>query len=148
LINRCPNQPDEAKMNDQQQGAKAKKTTKSLDEEIAATREKLRKLEEQKKEKERKELERNQKAITAFLRAEKLDAVPVELWAAALPGLRKLFKLQEPKEAKSVEGARPGAQAEPAAKKESAPSAPAAGKPAGQGDTEQAAAPASVPEPA
>jgi hypothetical protein len=135
-------------MNDQQQGTKAKKAAKSLDDEIAATREKLRKLEEQKKEKERKELERNQKAITAFLRAEKLDAVPVELWTAALPGLRKLFKLQEPKESKSVEGARPGASAEPAARKESAPSAAVAGKPSGQGESGQPAAPASLPQPA
>jgi hypothetical protein len=148
LINRCRNQPDEAKMNEQQQGAKAKKTTKSLDDEIAATREKLRKLEEQKKDKERKELEKNRKAITALLSTEKLDAVPVEVWTAALPGLRKLLKVPDAKEPKSAEGTRPGAAAGPAPRKEPAPPAAPAAKPAEQGGAGPAGATASLPEPA
>jgi hypothetical protein len=74
-----------------------KKAAKSLDDEIALLQEKLARLQAQKREKERKELERNQKAITTFLRNEKLDMVPVEKWTAALPGLRKLLKVDEPK---------------------------------------------------
>jgi hypothetical protein len=79
------------------QNPKPKKAAKSLDDEITALQEKLARLQAQKREKERKELERNQKAIAAFLRTEKLDTVPVEKWTAALPGLRKLLKVEEPK---------------------------------------------------
>lgn len=76
---------------------KPKKGGKSLDEEIAAVQEKLLRLQAQKRDQERKALERNQKAIGAFLRAEKLDTVPVERWTAALPALRKLLKVEEGK---------------------------------------------------
>jgi hypothetical protein len=92
------------------QGTQGKKG-KSLDEEIAAAQERLTKLMNQKREKERKDLERNQKAITTLLRTEKLDTVPVEKWTEALPGLRRLLKVEEAK----------GARA----------SAPASGPPAG-----------------
>jgi len=78
------------------QGTQGKKG-KSLDEEIAAAQERLTKLMNQKREKERKDLERNQKAITTLLRTEKLDTVPVERWTEALPGLRRLLKVEEAK---------------------------------------------------
>jgi hypothetical protein len=135
-------------MNDQQQAAKAKKTTKSLDDEIAATREKLRKLEEQKKDKERKELEKNRKAITALLSTEKLDTMPVEIWTAALPGLRKLLKVPEAKESKSAGGVRPSATAGSTPRMEpSLPGAPAA-KSTELGGASRAGASVSLPEPA
>jgi hypothetical protein len=73
-----------------------KKATRTLDEEIAALQEKLVRLQAQKREKERKELERNQKAIAALLRSEKLDMVPSDRWIAALPMLRRLLKVDEP----------------------------------------------------
>jgi len=79
------------------QNPKPKKPAKTLDDEIAALQEKLARLQVQKREKERKELERNQKAIAAFLHAEKLDTIPVEKWTAALPALRRLLKALEQK---------------------------------------------------
>lgn len=91
------------------QGTQGKKG-KSLDEEIAAAQERLTKLMNQKREKERKDLERNQKAITTFLRTEKLDMVPVDRWTEALPALRRLLKVEE------VKGSRAAVQEGGAAK--------------------------------
>lgn len=76
--------------------AKPKKAPKTLENEIAALQEKLARLQAQKREKERKDLERNQKAIATFLRAEKLDTVPIERWTTSASALRKLLKLAEP----------------------------------------------------
>lgn len=78
------------------QKAKPKKAPKTLDDEIAAVQEKLARLQAQKRDKERKDLERNQKAITTFLRAEKFDTVPIDQWTAAVCGLRKLLKVAGP----------------------------------------------------
>lgn len=100
-------------MKEQTQSTRVKKA-KSLDEEIAAAQERLNKLQAQKREKERKDLEKNQKAIAAFLRAEKLDMVPVEQWTEALAALRRVLKVEEPKgaaPARSEPGTRPGAAA-------------------------------------
>jgi len=82
---------------------KGKKVQKSLDDEIAAAEERLKRLRQQKAEKERKELERNQKLIYAFLRAEKLDAVPIETWSKNLPQLRRLLKADTDKDAVKAE---------------------------------------------
>lgn len=95
-------------MKTQTQSTKVKKV-KSLDEEIAAAQERLTRLQAQKREKERKDLEKNQKAIAAFLRAEKLDTVPVEKWTEALAALRKVLKVEEPKAAAQT-GSGPGAK--------------------------------------
>jgi hypothetical protein len=84
-------------MKNDAQNPKPKKGAKTLDEEIAAAQERLLRLQAQKREQERKALERNQKAIAAFLRTEKLDAIPIEKWTAALAGLRKLLKVEEAK---------------------------------------------------
>lgn len=146
LDHHCRNQPDEEKMNEQQNGAKTKKAAKSLDDEIAATREKLRKLEEQKKDKERRELEKNRKAITTLLSTEKLDAVPIEVWTTSLPGLRKMLKAPDSRETKPTAGARPGPVAKPSPRKESGPPAVPAAKPAEQVAGDQAGASAHVPE--
>ena len=63
-------------MSDTTQNPKQKKA-KSLDEEIAATQQKLNMLVAKKRDEERKALERNQKAIAALLRTERLDAIPI-----------------------------------------------------------------------
>jgi Spy/CpxP family protein refolding chaperone len=55
---------------------KSGRKAKTLDEEIAAQREKLRKLEERQREQQRKERERNQKAVMELIKTERLDAVP------------------------------------------------------------------------
>lgn len=79
------------------QKPKAPKTARTLDDDIAALQERLARLQAQKREKERKELERNQKAIVAFLLAEKFNTVPIEEWTAAAPALRKLLKVRASK---------------------------------------------------
>jgi hypothetical protein len=76
---------------------KATKAPKSLDDEIAAAEERLKRLKQQKAEREQRELAKNQKAIQVFLRTEKLDAVPVEVWSAVAPQLRKLLKVETAK---------------------------------------------------
>lgn len=83
-------------MSDMTQNPKQKKA-KSLDEEIAATQQKLNMLVAKKRDEERKALERNQKAIAALLRTERLDAIPIEQWTAALTALRKLLKVEAQK---------------------------------------------------
>lgn len=86
------------------------KKAKTLDQEIAAAQERLNKLIAQKRDKERKDLERNQKAIYALLRNERLDAAPVETWTATLPALRKLLKVEPTKPAHAApSGARSAA---------------------------------------
>jgi len=100
-------------MKDQTESTRVKKA-KSLDEEIAAAQERLNKLQAQKREKERKDLEKNQKAIAAFLRAEKLDMVPIEKWTDALAALRRVLKEEGPKAAapaRSESGNRSGGAA-------------------------------------
>ncbi|WP_371765519.1 hypothetical protein [Massilia sp.] len=81
-------------MTDTTSSSKGKKTQKSLDEEIAALEEKVKRLRQQKAEKEQKELAKNQKLIYALLRTEKLDAVAVEAWSKVLPQLRRLLKAE------------------------------------------------------
>ena len=90
-------------MTDTSLSNKSKKTQKSLDEEIAAAEERLKRLKQRKAEKEQKELERNQKLVYAFLRTEKLDAVPIEIWSKTLAQLRKLLKTDTEKDAVKVE---------------------------------------------
>ena len=70
---------------------KVPKVAKSVDDEIVALREKLRKLEEKQREARRKERERNTKAVLDMLKDEKMDQVAVAVWQKALPQLRKLL---------------------------------------------------------
>jgi Spy/CpxP family protein refolding chaperone len=64
---------------------------RTLDEEIAHQREKLRKLEERQREQQRKERERNQKAVLELIKAERLDMVPAERWHTVMPKLKALL---------------------------------------------------------
>ena len=61
---------------------------RSLQEEIAAAAEKLRKLQERQKEIERKALARNQKAVSALIAAHRLDGIPVEHWRQAIEEIK------------------------------------------------------------
>lgn len=90
-------------MADGQTSTKVAKAGKTLDDEIQAAAEKLRKLQERKRESVRKERERNTKAVLDLLRDEKLDQVPAELWQKSLPQLRKLLQVENITEAASVE---------------------------------------------
>lgn len=71
----------------------AGRKVRSLDEEIVAQREKLRKLEERQKEQQRKERERNVKAVLELIRAEKLDAVSADQWKAAMPAIKTALRV-------------------------------------------------------
>ena len=70
---------------------KSGRRAKTLDEEIAAQREKLRKLEERQREQQRKERERNQKAVMELIKTERLDTVPSDLWREAMPKIKALL---------------------------------------------------------
>ena len=61
---------------------------RSLQEEIAAAAEKLRKLQERQKEIERKALARNQKAGSELIAAHRLDGIPVEHWRQAIEEIK------------------------------------------------------------
>jgi len=64
---------------------------RTIEDEIAAQREKLKRLEEKKKELQRLDRERNQKAVLDLIRAERLDNVPAEKWRQAMPKLKVLL---------------------------------------------------------
>ena len=71
--------------------ARTARKARTLDEEIAHQREKLRKLEERQREQQRRERERNQKAVFELIKAERLDTVPAERWGAVMPRLKALL---------------------------------------------------------
>lgn len=64
---------------------------KSLEEEIALQREKLKLLEDKKREQERKWREKNQKSVLELIRSEKLDLVEIDKWQQILPNLKTLL---------------------------------------------------------
>lgn len=72
-----------------------KSKVQSLEEKIAVQREKLRKLEDEKKEFDRKERERNEKATIELLRTEKMLALSIDQWEKAMPIIRKALKIAE-----------------------------------------------------
>ena len=74
---------------------KSERKAKTLDEEIAAQREKLRKLGKQQREQQRKERERNQKAVMELIKTERLDTIPSNLWREAMPKIRALLVVDE-----------------------------------------------------
>lgn len=81
-------------MSETTKNAKPVRKTKSLDQQLEEARAKLRKLEEAKKAGDTKARERNQKAIIALIKDERLDSVPVENWRDVMPKLRSLLKVQ------------------------------------------------------
>ena len=64
---------------------------KSLEEEIALQREKLKRLEDKHREQQRKWREKNQKSVLDLIRSEKLDVVEIEKWQEMLPKLKTLL---------------------------------------------------------
>ena len=78
--------------------AKTKETAvrkvRTLDDEILAQREKLRKLEERKREAQSRERERNIKAVLELIRAEKLDVVPAEQWKTAMVAIKRALHVE------------------------------------------------------
>jgi hypothetical protein len=70
---------------------KAGRPSRSLDEEIEATRARLKALEEKRKVEQRLSYERNVKGILALLKHSELDTVPQETWKDKLDQLTKLL---------------------------------------------------------
>ena len=64
---------------------------KSLEEEIALQREKLKLLEDKQREQQRKWREKNQKSVLELIRSEKLDLVEIDKWQQILPNLKTLL---------------------------------------------------------
>jgi hypothetical protein len=78
----------------EQSEEKGARRPRTLKEEIALQREKLRKLEERQREQDRKDRERNIKAVHDLLRTERLDLVASAAWRAALPEIRRALEAQ------------------------------------------------------
>ena len=64
---------------------------KSLEEEIALQREKLKRLEDKHRGQQRKWRKKNQKSVLDLIRSEKLDVVEIEKWQEMLPKLKTLL---------------------------------------------------------
>jgi hypothetical protein len=70
---------------------KTQRKAKTLEDEIATAREKLKLLEEKQREQKKKWRDKNQKAVLELIRSEKLDLVDFEKWKATLPQLKSLL---------------------------------------------------------
>lgn len=81
-------------MSEPKAGQKPGRPSRSIEEEIAATEERLQALRARKREQERLEREKNQKAILALIRAENLDDVPSDVWKAALAQIKSALQAQ------------------------------------------------------
>lgn len=85
-------------MKDATNDTKGGRKVRTLDEEIAAQREKLKKLEDKQRELQRKDREKNQKAVLELIKAEKLDTVSADQWRAAMSAIKAAL-LVNPSEA-------------------------------------------------
>lgn len=70
---------------------KPQRKAKTLEDEIAIAREKLKRLEEKQREQQKKWREKNQKAVLELIHAEKLDLVEAEKWKLSLPQIKSLL---------------------------------------------------------
>lgn len=98
-------------MSETKSSAKQVRKTKSLDQQLEEAQAKLRKLMEAKKQEDARLRERNQRAIAALIKEERLDTVPVENWREVMPKLRSLLKVQA--EQPQADTAAPAAAVEP-----------------------------------
>lgn len=76
---------------------KAPKAKQTIALQIEALEAKTRKLKEQLKEETRREREKNTKAVSEFLKAEKLEDFGIEAWKANITGIRTLLEKAKPK---------------------------------------------------
>lgn len=70
---------------------KPQRKAKTLEDEIAIAREKLKRLEEKQREQQKKWREKNQKAVFELIRSEKLDLVEAEKWKSSLPQIKSIL---------------------------------------------------------
>lgn len=94
---------------------KIKAGPQSIEDEIAAAEERLRKLREKKREADIKAREKNTKAVLELLRNEKLDLVQSSVWESALPKIREALFGSEAAEQTTAAGTAAAAPTAPAA---------------------------------
>ncbi len=70
---------------------KTPRKAKTLEDEIAIAREKLKRLEEKQREQQKKWRDKNQKSVLELIRSEKLDLVEIDKWQQILPNLKTLL---------------------------------------------------------
>ena len=78
-------------MSEKKNNTKVGRPSRSLEEEIAATEQRLLQLRTRKRDEDKRELEKNQKAILALIKSAGLDSIPAEKWQAVLPKLTELL---------------------------------------------------------
>jgi hypothetical protein len=78
-------------MNEKKTNIKVGRPSRSLEEEIAATEQRLLQLRTKKRDEEKREIEKNQKAILAMVKSAGLDSIPAEKWQAVIPKLTELL---------------------------------------------------------
>lgn len=95
-------------MSESKSPASGARKVRTLEEEITAQREKLKKLEERQRDQQRKDRERNTKAVVELIKQEKLDMVTAEQWKDAMPAIKLALKVnpaQQAEPAKPVQSA-------------------------------------------
>lgn len=90
----------------------SKNKAKTIDDEIEAAEEKVRRLKEKKKEAEVRERERNQRALLDLLKSEKLEFVPIEHWIAQIEPIKALLAKDLPKAAIGKKGSKAESQSD------------------------------------
>lgn len=75
----------------QQDLIKPQRKAKTLEDEIAIAREKLKRLEEKQREQQRKWREKNQKSIFELIRSEKLDIIDVHKWQSKINRIKEVL---------------------------------------------------------
>lgn len=75
----------------QQDSIKPQRKAKTLEDEIAIAREKLKRLEEKQREQQRKWREKNQKSIFELIRSEKLDIIDVHKWQSKINRIKEVL---------------------------------------------------------
>lgn len=83
-------------------GKLRKVVKRTIDQEIATAREKLKKLEEQQREIQKREREKSERLIRDFIKDEKLDAFEIDAWRAAASDIRSTLEKAAAKISQSV----------------------------------------------
>lgn len=70
---------------------KATRAKKTLEDELAAAREKVKRLEEKQRDQQKKWREKNQKSIFDLIRSEKLDMIDIEQWESKIDRIKEVL---------------------------------------------------------
>ncbi|MCC7007144.1 MAG: hypothetical protein IT497_10960 [Ottowia sp.] len=70
---------------------KTQRKAKTLEDEIAIARDKLKRLEEKQREQQKKWRGKNQKAVLELIRSEKFDSIDIKQWKSKIADLKLLL---------------------------------------------------------